>query len=402
MDNKVSTVIIGGGVAGIMAAISAKRQGKLVIICEKTSQIGKKLLASGNGRCNLLNEDLSAGHFNTASRKMVEAVFTQFGKTEILAFFEELGLETYPREGRIFPYTNQAASVLKVLEMELQRLAVPIEYGFKCVGITVSKTGVTVTSESRKKIVCEHVVITGGGKSYPVYGSDGSIYEVVKQLGHTIVEPVPCGVPLIVKDSLCYTLQGQRIYAKARSYIEGKAGHPVEGELLFTKYGLSGTCIIDVSEAISIALNRYHKTNVDVSVDLVPFMKREALRTALVDRKKRPTLPEEMLIGILPNKMSVALKDLFTGGDMDNAIEALKNHRFKVNGTRGWNEAEFTSGGVNVDEIDPLTLESKLQRGVYFAGEVMDVSGERGGYNLGWAWASGYTAGQTKHSQVWV
>jgi predicted Rossmann fold flavoprotein len=392
------TVIIGGGAAGIVAAISAKRLGRSVAICEKTSQIGKKLLASGNGRCNLINDDMSAGHYNGASRQLVDSIRSRFGKQEILSFFKELGLETYSKEGRIFPYTNQAASVLKVLEMELNKLSIPVEYGFNCNSISVKEGKVTVVSEARKKLECENIVITGGGKSYPAYGSDGSIYDVIQRLGHTIVEPVPSGVPLAVKDVLCDKLQGQRIFAKVRTYINGKAGHPVEGELLFTKYGLSGTCIIDISETVSVAINRRHQADVSVIVDLVPFMKREQLWAELEIRKTKTTLPEERLIGILPNKMSRTFCNLFTGGDTESAVESLKNHRFKVAGTRGWNEAEFTSGGVNVDEVNIETMESKLHKGIYFAGEVLDVNGERGGYNLGWAWASGYVAGQTRHS----
>jgi len=389
------TAVIGGGAAGIVAAISCKRSGNPVVLCEKTSQIGKKILASGNGRCNLLNEDFDSKYYNQAARKLVTGIYSQFGKAQILSFFKGLGLGTFSKEGRIFPVTNQASSVLKVLEMELKKLSVAVEYGFKCMAVNTSKTVFNVVSESRKTIVSRNVILTGGGKSYPSYGSDGSIYEIARQLGHTIVEPVPSVVPLIVKDKLCYTLQGQRISARAKSQVNGKVGQEVEGELLFTKYGLSGTCILDVSEDISIAINREHKTNVHVVVDLVPFMSREQLKSELDNRKKLKFPVEDRLVGILPNKIAVALKDLFLDGNNDVAVENLKNQRFPVAGTRGWNEAEFTSGGVKVDEINPKTLESKLHNGLYFAGEVLDVNGKRGGYNLGWAWASGYIAGQT-------
>lgn len=194
---------------------------------------------------------------------------------------------------------------------------------------------------------------------------------------------------------MCHTLQGQRISASARSVIDGVAGDEARGELLFTKYGLSGTCILDVSEAISIALSRDHMKSVQVSVDLVPFMDNAELKAELARRHGLGWTPEEMLTGLLPNKISTALKDIFQQNNLDVAVRTLKERRFKVAGTRGWNEAEFTAGGIDVNEIRLGTLESKLRKGIYFAGEVLDVNGRRGGYNLAWAWASGFVAGQT-------
>jgi len=392
---KYSTVVIGGGAAGICAAISKGRRGEPVIICEKLPQLGKKILATGNGRCNLLNEDLSEACYNPAARDLVKFIFSQFGKSEILDFFKGLGLELYSKEGRIFPMTNQAASVLKVLVMELKRLSVPVEFDFNCSGLSYSKNGILVSSQDGRKIECQKVIITGGGKAYPVLGSDGSMYELARQMGHTIIEPVPAVVPLVVKDNLCRFLQGQRITANAKTVIEGQEGDEVSGELLFTKYGLSGTCILDVSEAISIAINRHNKSEVFVSVDMVPFLDRERLRDKFEKRRKEKWPAEEMLVGILPNKFCVALKYLFEKNDLGGAVNSIKDWRFKVTGARGWNEAEFTSGGIDVNEVSARTLESKLKKGVYFAGEVLDVNGRRGGYNLGWAWASGFVAGRT-------
>jgi predicted Rossmann fold flavoprotein len=392
---KYLTAVIGGGAAGICAAISLRRRGEPVIICERMPQLGKKILATGNGRCNLLNNDLSEDHYNPAARDLVRSVFDKFGKAEIIDFFKSLGLEVYSQEGRIFPITNQASSVLKVLEMELKKLSVPVEYDFNCSGLSFSKSGILVSSEAGRKIECRKVIIAGGGQTYPALGANGSMYEIARQLGHTIISPVPSAVAVVARDSLCHFLQGQKIFARATSVIEGKTGSEARGELLFTKYGLSGTCILDISEDISIAMNRHNKTDIFVSVDMVPFMEREQLKNELVKRTKAKLIAEEILAGILPNKLCIALKDIFNGNDIEAAVNSLKNRRFKVIGTRGWNEAEFTSGGVNINEVKPGTLESKLRKGVYFAGEILDVNGERGGYNLGWAWASGFVAGQT-------
>src|SRR4030042_1997838 len=225
------TVVVGGGAAGIFAAISKGRSGEPVIICEKTQQLGKKILASGNGRCNLLNDNFNETFYNLTARSLVKSVFDKFGKLEILNLFKSLGLEVYSQDGRIFPVTNQATSVLKVLEMELKRLSVPIEYNFNCSGLSFLKRNILVSSKAGKTIECQKVIITGGGKTYPAFGSDGSMYEIARQLGHTIVEPIPSAVPLLVKDSLCHFLQGQRIFAGAKSLIEGKEGDAVRGEL---------------------------------------------------------------------------------------------------------------------------------------------------------------------------
>ena len=391
--NKYTTAVIGGGASGICAAIAAARRGQSVVICEKMPNLGKKLLATGNGRCNLLNEELNETFYNVSARQMVKAVFEQMGKTAILEFFAGLGLQTTSKEGRLFPATNQASSVLKVLDIELKRLAVALELEFDCNSISLAKNSIIVGASDQRKIECSKVIITGGGRTYPAYGSDGSIYKVARQLGYAMVEPVPSVVPLVVKDKLCSSLQGQKIIAGVKPLIENKAGHEVQGELLFTAYGLSGSAILDISEEISIALNRLHKTDVGLVVDFVPFMQSAQLQEELTRRQKAGWQNSEMLVGILPNRISLAFKDLFNQGDIVSAVETLKAMVLTVSGTRGWNEAEFTSGGIEVSQINPATLESRIHAGLFFAGEVLDVNGCRGGYNLAWAWASGLVAG---------
>jgi predicted Rossmann fold flavoprotein len=390
------TVVIGGGAAGIVAAISKARQGAPVVICEKTSQLGKKILTTGNGRCNLLNDNLNENNYNESARTLVRTVFPRFGKSAIQEFFSGLGLHVYSQDGRFFPVTNQAATVLKVLEMELRRLDVPVRFGFNCNGVSVSGDNVLVSSQSREQIECRQVILTGGGKTYPATGSDGSIYQVAEQIGHRIVIPVPSAVPLVVKDDLCQLLQGQRIQAVVTTMIGGGKTEASGGELLFTRYGLSGTCILDISQSVSVALNREHIKTVRLSIDLIPSLDFGQLLRELENRHDSGMAAEDMLVGILPNKFCLALKGLFTANSLQAAARSLKSYPFVVFATRGWNEAEFTSGGVDVHDIDPYTLESKIKKHVYFAGEVLDVDGRRGGYNLAWAWASGYVAGLTE------
>ncbi|MCX5679846.1 MAG: aminoacetone oxidase family FAD-binding enzyme [Candidatus Omnitrophica bacterium] len=388
-----STAIVGAGAAGLAAAISAKRRGTSCVVCERLPKIGKKILASGNGRCNLSNEDLSAGNYNEGSKGLVTSVFGKFGSSAIKDFFHGLGLELVSEDNRIFPATNQSSSVLKALELEIEKLEVPIELGFTVERIESGNKGFFVVSASGKRISCSSVVITGGGNSYPALGSDGSAYKLASSLGHTIVPPVPSAVPLMVKDPLCHLAQGQRIEAKVKAMISKEVVAQSCGDLMFTKYGFSGTAILDISRNVSIALNRQPSKSVYLEVDIVPFIGEDELASN-IERAARDGRPhEDVLAGVLPLKISAALKWLISVGNPAIIAKKLKSMRFEVIGTRGWNEAEFTAGGVDALEVDPVTLGSKIKKGIYFAGEVLDVDGRRGGYNLAWAWASGFVAG---------
>ncbi len=387
-------IVIGGGAAGILAAISAGRSGSDVILCERMNRLGRKVLASGNGRCNLLNDRLDSSFYNPSSKHLVETAFSRFGKREILDFFLELGLHVYSDGGRIFPVTNQSSSVLKVLEMELKRLSVCVEYNFNVTGITYANGSFIVSSDSGKSLAGRSVVIACGGKSYPALGSDGSAYKIAKNLGHTIVEPVPAAVPLLAKNETCHVLQGQKICAHVKGLVDGKTVSEASGDLLFTKYGLSGTAILDISRELSVAINRHNTTDLAVRVDMAPFINRDELETEISERVKKGVAAEDLLIGILPNKFGMALKKDLISKDPASIAESLKERRFKVTGTRGWNEADFTAGGIDVKGICEKSLESKARSGLFFSGEILDVDGKRGGYNLAWAWSSGFIAGQ--------
>ncbi|MDD5226350.1 MAG: aminoacetone oxidase family FAD-binding enzyme, partial [Candidatus Omnitrophica bacterium] len=298
-------IVIGGGAAGIMAAITAKRQGASVLVCEKMPKTGKKLLITGDGRCNLLNDTLNPSFYNSGSEALVRSVLGQFGKEAMLEFFKELGLATYADEaGRIFPVTNQAASVLKVLEMELERLKVTIDLGCEIKNIRVAKNGFEISAGSGERETGRKVILCAGGKSYPALGADGNGYALAAMFGHKIIEPVPSTVPLLVKDPWCHSLQGQKLRVSVTSRIRGKETRTASGELLFTQYGLSGTAVLDVSDEISVALNRDHETNVSVIVDLIPFMDEKELTAELSGKLTRGIARENLAEGLLPHKVS--------------------------------------------------------------------------------------------------
>jgi predicted Rossmann fold flavoprotein len=404
MAKTFDVAVVGGGAAGLVAAVSAARSGRTVIVCERLPRPGKKILATGGGRCNLLNRDLSPEHFTSSSGQVVASVFERFGKKDILAFFKGLGLETYDdgaADGRVFPVTNQASSVLKVLELEMKRLGVPVEPGFEVSAVSGSGADFAVETAAGRRFQARSIVLAGGGKAYPALGSNGSCYDLAEAFGHRLVMPVPSAVPIVARDRFCHMLQGQKIRANATAILSGKAAAVSSGEVLFTQYGLSGTAVLDVSECLSVAFNRDGNNDTAVSIDLVPQMNSEKLALEFLRRFQARWAPADLTAGILPDKFSGEVAGLVEAGVRSDGEKAralartLKAKIFKVLGTRGWNEAEFTAGGIDARDIDPRTLESRLRKNIFLAGEVIDVQGGRGGYNLAWAWASGYVAGLT-------
>jgi len=385
--------IIGAGPAGLSAAITAAQADKKVILLEKQKTIGRKIAVTGAGRCNLFNDTLDESFYNQSARPIVKSIFSKFNKSDILTFFKDLGLNVYSDSGRIFPITNQASTVTKIFEVWLSKLAIPVELDFEVAGLSKEGEYFLIKAKNSKSIHAKKVILASGGKTYPALGSINSLYEEAVKFGHSVIVPVPSCVPLVTKDVFCHFLQGQKVFAKAKCVIDGQVVLKEEGELLFTKYGLSGTVILDISDPVSIAINRHNKKEVYVEIDLVPFLSREDLNRELEKRLKSGFKSQDLLTGILPNKFSKVLAELLDEKNIEKISAALKEKRFKITGTRGWNEAEFTSGGINVDEVDKETLESRLKENLYFAGEILDVTGKRGGYNLAWAWASGIVCG---------
>ncbi len=389
-------VVIGAGGAGITAAISAARKKAHVLLCEKMPKIAKKVRISGNGRCNLTNDKLDHTCFNSDAKAIVESVFAQFGRLDILKFFKELGLRVYSdKEGRVFPITNQSASVIDVLELELSRLGVDVRTGCEVKSLKKAGQGfeLELKGEGMGPVTAKKVILAAGGKSYPIYGTDGSAYALATQFGHTITEPVPSTVPLLCEDPWCKQLTGQKIVATVRWEIDGKMGSPLEHDLLFTDYGLSGLAIFDTSNELAIAIHRERKNNTAVVVDLLPFIHEDELKKEISSRLRR-NFPNEMLLaGLLPPKFAPVLEEVLKSRNPVTIVEYVKNRRFKITDTKGWTDAEFTAGGVSHKEVDMKTLESKKCRGLYLAGEILDVDGKRGGFNLAWAWASGFVSG---------
>jgi predicted Rossmann fold flavoprotein len=400
MSSTCDVVVVGGGAAGLAAAIAASREGRSVAIVDRMPRLGKKILITGGGRCNLGNERLDPARFSTTNPALVASVFARFGTAEIIRLFEGLGLRIVSDGGRLYPATNQAASVLKVLEMEIRRQGVEALTGFEAVSIKREKGAGAVIAADGRRVEAGAVVLDGGGRSYPALGANGSAYELARVLGHRLVEPVPSCVPLLVRDKACHFLQGQKIRAGAEARIDGRPAADALGDVLFTDYGLSGTAVLDISPPVSVALHRTEKARVEVRLDLLPDLGRDRLEAELERRRTGGWEAADLVSGLLPEKFGKVAASWVPPGTRPEAFAAvlaaaLKDRRFDVLGTRGWNEAEFTSGGVDAAEIDAERLESKTAPGIFLAGEICDIQGPRGGYNLSWAWASGTLAGRS-------
>ncbi len=405
MAERFDVAVIGGGAAGMSAAIAAAREGRSTVILERMPRLGRKVLATGGGRCNLSNERVSAGAYASSDPALVASVVARFGPGAIAGFFEDLGLRLASEGGRIYPATQQAASVVKVLELEVRRRRVDVRTGFRVAAIERRGSTLAATSEDGRRVEARTIVLCGGGRSYPALGSDGSAYGPARALGHSLVEPVPSCVPLLAKDRTCHLLQGQKVRVRAAALVGGRTVAEAEGDALFTPYGVSGTAVLDVSTPLSIALNRERRGAAALALDLLPDMAEDRLAAEIRRRLEEDWEAGDVVTGLLPEKFGrLAAGLLRAHTDADHAAAALaaalKDIRFDVQGTRGWNEAEFTSGGIDAREVDPERLASRLVPGLHFAGEILDVQGPRGGYNLAWAWASGAVAGRAAAAAV--
>lgn len=405
-----TVLIVGGGASGLMAAIAAARRGARVSVLERMQRVGKKILATGNGRCNISNLRPELEHYHGAPRFALE-VIGRFGPEETLRLFEELGLALRVEEdGKVFPATDQATAVLDLMRDELERLGV--ETVCEAAAQRVYREGgrwACATTEGQT-FTADRVIVAAGGKSSPNLGSNGAGFKIAEGLGHRIVTPAPALVQLRIDAPYLKQTQGVRVQGAAEAWVDGERQRRTEGEILFTDYGLSGIPIMDLSRIVSEAGERYKAETVrkvSILIDMFPSMSAEELAAALERRiQARPERTAEfMLVGLLHKRVipvllrAAGIEDLHIpcGNLKPEQIHALagrmKAWRMPSPGTQSWMFSQVTAGGVDVKQIDRRTLESKLAPGVFFCGEVLDVDGDCGGYNLQWAWSSGWVAG---------
>jgi len=414
---KKKVIVIGAGASGLIAAVVAARNNHHVMILEKRQRSGKKILLTGNGRCNLTNENVSANNYFSGPvsipkqhPKFVESTFSRFSQTDTIRFFEELGLMTFSEpDGRIFPRSNQAQSVVDVLLFELERLNVPIVYNKEVTSIQKKNKLFEVTCSTQKQYTADVVVLAVGGKSYPVTGSTGDGYTITQSLGHTIIPPTESSVPIRVKSQLCQKLQGVKPeVAISISDSTGKILISHSGTLMFAHFGLSGPVIMESSRGVGKFFKQHPDNRLYISINFFPEYSKEKLDQLIINRFEQQ--PHKSLstvfVGMLISKIAPAIFDV-NGIDktmpVSSVTKELRNiivhlltaYKEEILGTMGWDLAQFTAGGVDIKEINSQTMESKIVPGLFLCGEVVDIDGECGGYNLQWAWSSGYVAGSS-------
>lgn len=392
MYRHYDVAIIGGGASGMIAAITASANNSelRVVVLEKSNRVGKKLLSTGNGRCNLTNLDQSPVHYHGKNSWFINEVLKQFSLENTLAFFKSIGVETITEGNKVFPRSLQASSVLDLLRYRMKEQGVEEVCDFYCTDI--KKEGVTFTVESKdgQVIHANSVLIAAGGKASPNLGGTEEGYHLLGRFGHHTTALFPALVQVCVPFKKTLPLKGIKVQATVSAYDGNVFLQQETGEVLFTEYGLSGPPIFQLSRFVSQTPG-----SLSFSLDLFPEYDNDTLEYMLTSRKG--FLPENMILsGLLHNTVGREIlrelgKDVL---DLKCLVRLLKNWTFKISGTRGWAQAQVTCGGVNLNDFSPLTLESKLVKGLYACGEVLDADGDCGGYNLQWAWSSGVVAGR--------
>ncbi|HUW61347.1 MAG TPA: NAD(P)/FAD-dependent oxidoreductase [Candidatus Bathyarchaeia archaeon] len=399
-------IVIGGGASGMVAAIMAARKGARVKVLERMQRVGKKLLATGNGRCNLANRQLDSSHYHGCRPEFVTGLFKVFGLDETLAFFDELGVCVQEEEdGKLFPSSRQASSVLDVLRYEMAQLGVEELCEAVVHGIERGRNGLECVCGDGRFFESDRVIVCAGGKSSPNLGSNGGGFKLAEALGHTIVEPFPALVPVRLDAAYLNQIAGIGLNGRAGVWVDGKLEREVMGDLLFAKYGISGAAILQLSRAVSESTLKNRDTQ--LRIDLFPSFSDAALAGFIRNRieKKPGKTVDFSFVGLIHKRLIPVLLKMagienaqrpcgdLTPAEIDRIVSAMKAWTIPCSGTQSWMFSQVTAGGVDVSEVNPATLESQIASDVYFAGEVLDIDGDSGGYNLQWAWTSGAVAG---------
>ncbi len=396
-------IVIGGGASGMTAAIFAARAGSRVLVLEQKDRLCKKIYATGNGKCNFTNRDWQASYFRGSNSSLAEPVLRSFDLAETICFFKEIGIYPKERNGYFYPNSEQAASVAEALVREAKRNSVQCLTEQRVTGVKKTKNGVFLVETEGGHFNGKSLVLATGGKASPVHGSDGSGYPMAESFGHKILPPQPAIVQLKAEGAFFKTLAGVRTEGRICLHI-GEECYKEEGELLFAAYGISGIPVMQVSRYAAVALSE-GKT-VTAELDLFPGATETELTEELVRRfsRMRDNTAEEAMAGLCNHKLNfVLLKECNIspaepagGRTIPEAVrlaEKLKHFTVKVTGTNGFEQAQACVGGVPLTELTEH-MESRLVPGLFITGELTDIDGTCGGYNLQWAWSSGAAAGK--------
>ena len=401
---KEKIVVVGGGASGMLAAIVARRNGSDVILIERNDRVGKKILATGNGRCNYTNINLTTINYHGKNPKFTYSALASFNVDMTIDFFERLGITPFIEEnGKVFPMSLQSSSVLDVLRLEMENLGIKIKLNSYVETIKKDKV-FKIEVEDGKTIITDKVILATGGRAMPASGSDGSGYGLLKSFGHSIVDTFPGLVQLKLEGNIFKNLKGVKFPGKTTLYSKDKFLLEDFGDVLFTDYGISGPPILQLSR--TALENLKNEKDIKLRISIVYSKSKEELYDYLNKRfvyMERRTI-EEALIGLINKRLiPTVLKEVdikrgknisqITKEEVMDISEILTSWEFDIIGSKGWKEAQVTAGGVSTKEIDNKTMESKKVKGLYIVGEILDIDGDCGGFNLQWAWSSAYVAG---------
>lgn len=401
--------IIGAGAAGIMASITAKKENQDIDVelFDINDAIGKKILASGNGRCNISNENCQVLNYIGENPSFVEFALKQFEFNSFKKFCKSIGLYLDIKEdGKVYPLSNEAKSVTTLLQRELESLEIKLSLETKIESIKKENGKFILNSKDKEYKTYDRVLISCGLAAAPQLNATQDGLEIASTFEHSFNPTYPSLVGLHTNFEYNSRVQGVKKEANVTLYIDGQKEQEIRGDVLFTKYGLSGFAILDISQYAVPALLFYQ--DVQLCINLFPNYSRNELLGMIESLFNSSQNKEavELLVGIVSNKLAPVIFDIckidkelkaeqINAKQIRAIVNTLTNWRFKVTDTQGFKHAEASGGGVRVDEVDNRTYESKKCEGLYFAGEVLDVVGNRGGYNLQFAWASGFLAGKS-------
>lgn len=397
-------VVIGGGASGVVTAIMAKNSNNEVIVLEKNDKPLKKLLLTGNGRCNYLHEDYEKNKFHSQDMEFIDDYINHNNIQDVRYFFDSIGIIPKNKNGYIYPTTNQAVTIYDALIRKALEVGVIFQYNANVLSIKKNNNGFIVETEE-KLINCKSVVLATGGCAYPKTGSTGDGYRFLKNLGHTIIKPLPALVQLLSDDAFLKDWDGVRTDVVLTLLENGKEISTERGEVQLTKYGISGICTFNLSQYVTRGLD--NGLEEIIHINFVPFI--ETLLTTWLERYSKNNSYKnikELLEGFINKKIvpivlkCCGLKDNLFYKDLDSdskirLCNLLKAFPLKITGTKDFDECQVCNGGVSLKEVDMNTMESKLVSGLYIVGELLDISGDCGGYNLTNCWISGIIAGRS-------
>lgn len=403
MSKKIA--VIGGGASGMMAAIRAAQLGAQVMVYERNDRVGKKILSTGNGKCNFSNEKMSADCYHGSGAGFVDTIYNIFGVKETKEFFEGLGMRIKERDGYLYPASGQASTVLDVLRYELERPSVRVETNCMVTYISSENNGLLVETSVHGRVRYDAVILACGGCAAPKTGSDGQGFILAKQLGHNIIPTVPALTALRCGEDFYKRVAGVRCDAELTLYIDGQPIRSDRGELQWTDYGISGIPVFQLSRDAAYALQE--RKTVTIQIDLMPGSDSDGYDEFWRERWTRQggQTMERFMTGLVNKKIGLLVLKLAGIKESEKAENVPQDRRKKleelchslfvtVRGTNSFEQAQVCAGGVDCHEVTD-TLESRIVPGLFFAGEILDIDGICGGYNLQWAWSSGAVAGQS-------